>query len=193
MCLMPQTTEKDFRQGSPLSTWMGRATEKDWPKTPSDSQLPEAKKKDSDRTTAPTAEAVCVPAHLMPPGSPRPEQLRHLHTQLSLAQSCHRQKKKILCLCTRGRFVYCLCPIRVGKYWLPYPSRALYFLLHLPPIPSTWCWQNPCKLSSCTTSAPGPHRGRSKSFKAASGVNPSGRPTGRGGNKTTIETQGQCS
>ena len=81
----------------------------------------------------------------------------------------------------------------IGQYWLPYPSRALYFLLPYPPTPlSTWCCQNPCNPSSCTTSTPGPHRGKPKSSRAASGANPSGRPTCRGGNKTTIETQGQC-
>ena len=42
------------------------------------------------------------------------------------------------------------------------------------------------------TSAPGPHWDRSKSSSTASGANLSGRPTCRGGNKTTIETQGQC-
>ena len=45
----------------------------------------------------------------------------------------------------------------IGQYWLPYPSRALYFLLPWPPTPlSTWCCQNPCNLSSCTSTA-GPH------------------------------------
>ena len=37
-------------------------------------------------------EAVHVPAHLALPGSPQ-KPLYHLHTQLSLGQSCHRQKK----------------------------------------------------------------------------------------------------
>ena len=37
-----------------------------------------------------------------------------------------------------------------------------------------------------------PHWGRPKSSRAAPAANPSGRPTRRGGNKTTIETQGQC-
>ena len=37
-------------------------------------------------------EAVRVPAHLVPPGSPQAKQLHHLYAQLSLAQSCHRQK-----------------------------------------------------------------------------------------------------
>ena len=61
----------------------------------------------------------------------------------------------------------------IGQYWLSYPSRALYFLLPYPPTPlSTWCCQNPCNPSSCTTSTP--HRGQPKSSRAASGENPSG-------------------
>ena len=45
-----------------------------------------------------------------------------------------------------------------GQYWFPYPSRAQYFLLAWLPTPlSTWCCQNPCNPSSCTTSTPGPH------------------------------------
>jgi len=56
----------------------------------------------------------------------------------------------------------------------------------------TWCCQNPCYASIYTTSTPGSHWGRPKSSRAASGANPSGRPTCRGGNKTIIETQGQC-
>ena len=38
-------TEKDPRQGSPLSAWMGRTMEKDWPKRSSDYKLPEAQEK----------------------------------------------------------------------------------------------------------------------------------------------------
>ena len=49
-------------------------------------------KKDSDRAITPAAEAAHVPAHLVLPGSPQAKQLRHLHAQLSLGQSCHRQK-----------------------------------------------------------------------------------------------------
>ena len=45
ICLTPRTTEKDPRQGSPLSAWTGTAMEKDWPKRPSDSQLQEAWKR----------------------------------------------------------------------------------------------------------------------------------------------------
>ena len=55
--------------------------------------------------------------------------------------------------------------------------------------PSTWCCQNPCDPSSCTTSTPGPHRGRPTSSRAASGANPSGRPTCRGG-KPQVKPRG---
>ena len=42
--------------------------EKDRPKRPSDHQLQEARKKDSDRAIIPGAEAVRVPAYFVPPG-----------------------------------------------------------------------------------------------------------------------------
>ena len=96
-------------------------------------------------------EAVPAPAHLALPGSLKAKQVCHLYAQLSLGQSCHRQKK-VLHLCTQGhcgrvrrlatlQTVACqasqsgrwalqariLEPI--GQYWLPYPSGALYFLL----------------------------------------------------------------
>ena len=51
------------------------------------------KKKKSVRAITPAAKAVCVPAHLVPSGSLKAKQLCHLHTQLSLGQSCHRQEK----------------------------------------------------------------------------------------------------
>ena len=75
--------------------------EKDWPKRASDHQLQEAGK-DSDRAITPGAEAVHVPGHLAPPGSPQAKQLCHLHAQLSLGQSCHRER--ILCLGAHGHF-----------------------------------------------------------------------------------------
>ena len=122
-------------------------TEKDWPKRPSDRLLQETRKKDSDRAITPAGETVCVPAHLALPGSPQAKQLCHLHTQLSLGQSCHRQKK-VLLLCVQGHFSsVTLCdpvdcglpgfsvkevgsPVKnTGADWFPYPSRALYILL----------------------------------------------------------------
>ena len=76
--------------------------EKDWPKRPFDQQLQQARKK-TDRAITPVAEAVRVPTHLAPPESPQAKQLRHLHTQLSLGQSGHRQKT-VLRLYVQDRF-----------------------------------------------------------------------------------------
>ena len=159
-------------------------------------------------------EAVGVPAHLALPESTQTKQLCHLHTQLSLGQSCHRQKKScayagrvnpvvshfatlwtVACQAalTGRRLLQARMLKCTGQYWLPYPSRALYFLLPWPPTPlSTWCCQNPCDPRSRTTSAPGSHWGKPKSSRAASGADPSGRPISRGGNKTTIKTWAQC-
>ena len=94
MCLTRGTTEKDPRQGSPLR---GEAMGKDWPKIPSDHQLQEAGKKDSDRaiTSVAEAEAVHMPAYLAPPESLQAKQLHHLHAQLPLEQSIHRQKSLV--------------------------------------------------------------------------------------------------
>ena len=86
--------------------------EKDWPNKPSDSQ---AGKKDSDRAMTPAAEAVRVPEHLMLPGSPQAKQLHHLHAQLSLGQSCHRQKMSCIYSCRVASVVLTLCdPVDCG-------------------------------------------------------------------------------
>ena len=103
-------------------------------------------KKDSDRTIINVVEAVCVSAHLVPPGSLQPKQLGHLHIQLSLGQSCHRQK--VLCLYTATLWscptlcdpVDCGLPgfsVRgvlqarilecIGQYWSIGPKSQQYF------------------------------------------------------------------
>ena len=95
-------------------------------------------KKASDRAIIPALEAVRVPAHVVPPGSP---QLCHLHPQLSLGQSCHRQKTSCTSACVVALVVsYFLRPWRlayqaslsgssvlqariqerVGQYWFPW-------------------------------------------------------------------------
>ena len=51
-------------------------------------------KKDSDKAITPAVEAVCVPAHLLPPGSPQAKQLCTL-TGAELPQA----KKKTSCIC----------------------------------------------------------------------------------------------
>ena len=54
--------------------------------------------KNSESAITPMVEAVHVPVHLVLPGFPQAKQLRYLHTQLSLGQSCPRLK--VLRLCT---------------------------------------------------------------------------------------------
>ena len=74
------------------SAWTGRAMEIDRLKRPSDRQLQETQTKTLIEPTIPALEAVCVPARLASPGSPQVKQMHHLRSQLSLWQSCHRQK-----------------------------------------------------------------------------------------------------
>ena len=110
-------------------------------------------KKDSDGAITPVVKTVCVPAHLVPPGSPQAKQLHHLHAQLSLGEELPQaNKKRVLCFCVQDRFgpvwlfatlyaVACQASLsgrdvlqvrileHIGQYWLPYTSRALYYLL----------------------------------------------------------------
>ena len=149
MCLMRQTIEKDLRQGSSLSTWMGGATEKDWPKRPSDHQLQEARKKDSDRTITPVVEAVRVPNTWHHQGPCKPSSCatftlnshwgRAATGKKSLASMRAGSLQSHPTLCNpvdcglpgfsvrrvlQARILKC-----IGQYWLRYLSRALYFLL----------------------------------------------------------------
>ena len=98
MCLTCGTTEKDPKQGSPLSASNRRSYGERQGKDVFRSPATRGSKKDSDRVTGPAGEAVQVPAHLALPGSPQAKQLCHLHTQLSMGQSCHREN--ILSMCT---------------------------------------------------------------------------------------------
>ena len=50
------------------------------------------------------AEAVHVPAHLVPPGSPQAKQLRHLHVSSTLTGAELLQAKKVLHLSMQGCF-----------------------------------------------------------------------------------------
>ena len=103
-----------------LSAWTGRATEKDWPKRPSDRQLQEARKK-TERAVTPAVEAVHVPAHFAPPGSLPARQLHHLHTQLTLGQ-CHRQNKSFVSM---GAGLLQLCPILCDPVDCAMPSFSV--------------------------------------------------------------------
>ena len=72
---------------------MRRATEEHWPKRPSDCQLQEARKKTLIGPYSWGRGSLC-PCTLCAAGSLQAKQLPHLHAQLSLGQSCHRQKRK---------------------------------------------------------------------------------------------------
>ena len=77
-------------------------------------------KKDSDRAITPVVEAICVPAHAVPPESPQAKPLRHLHAQLSSGQNCYRQRKSCIYACRVILVVSdSLQPCR------PWPSRLL--------------------------------------------------------------------
>ena len=173
------------------------------------------RKKDSDRAITPVVEAVCVLAQLSLPGSLQAKQLRHLQAQLSLGQSCHRQKS-LVSMCT-GSLQSCptLCDavdcglpgfsVMEGgspgqEYWSVLANAGCHTLLdHY--ISCCTSHQLPCvpgaaRTPAMQTAAPPPYLaftgGKPKSFRAASGANFSGQPTCRDGNKTTIEIQGQC-
>ena len=78
-------------------------------------------KKDSDRAITPVVEAVHVPAHLVPPWSPQAKQLCHLHAQLSLGQSCHRQKKS--CVYAHRVTLVMSNSLQSCRLW---PARLIY-------------------------------------------------------------------
>ena len=149
MCLTHQTTEKDPRQGSPLSSRMDEAMEK----TGQRGLLIAATRgsnKDTNRAISPAVEAVCVSAHLALPGSPKPSTCTsftlnsHWDRAAPAKKSLASMHARSLWLCpTLHNHVDCGLPgfsVREGvlqarilegisQYWLPYPSRALYFLL----------------------------------------------------------------
>ena len=117
MCLTHPTTEKDPRQGSQPSKCLNRWSYRHAFSSPATRGL----KKDSDRDVTPAAEAVRVLAHLALPASPKAKQLRHLHAQLSLGQSCHRQKKS--CIYARRVALVVSDFLQPCRLW---PARLLY-------------------------------------------------------------------
>ena len=148
MWLMCWTAEKDPRQGNPLSAWMGGAIEKNRPKRPSDHQLQEAQKKHSDRAITPVMEAVPASLHIWRHQGPHKPNSCITFTRNSHWAELSRAKKKSCVYACRVALVVsnslqpCGLPgfsVRdvlqarilehIGQYWLPYTSRALYFLL----------------------------------------------------------------
>ena len=82
--------------------------------------------------------------HTVLSGSPQAKKLCHLHTQLSLGQSCHRQKKSSVHMCrvalvvsdslrpcglwpatsVREGVLQARILEHIGQYWLPYPFSS---------------------------------------------------------------------
>ena len=174
-------------------------------------------KKDSDRAMTPVAEAVRVPAHLVPPGSLQAKQLCHLHTQPSLRQSCHRgkKKKKVLRLCAQGRFRLSdsmppcrLWPARFlcqgwgfsrQEYWSVLAKTGRHALLEhyisccpSPNSPRYLVLPEPLQPKQLHHLHTWPSQGKTQVLQGNLRTNPIGQPTGGGGNKTIIEIQGQC-
>ena len=134
---------------------------------------------------------------------PRAKQLSHLHAQPLLGQSCHRQKKNLasihagslrscptLCnpvVCSLPAFSGACRPTLVA---IPYWSAILPAALAANPrVPGA------ARTPAAQAAAPPPHlalTGTSPSPPGQLQDDPSGRPTCRGGNKTTNETRGQC-
>ena len=145
-------------------------------------------KKDSERALTPVVEAVHVLGTLGTARVPA--------SQASVPPSCLTltgaqllQAKKSLVSTRAGSLRSCPALCNPEDCGLPgFSVRQESWSV----LPNTWCCQKPCYPSSCTTSTPGPHRDKPKPSRTASGANPSGRPTYTGGNKTTMETQGQC-
>ena len=98
---------------------MGRPTEKDWPKRPSDHQLQEAQKKTLTGSYSCSRGSPC-PAHLVLRESPQAKQLCHFHAQLSRGQRWHRQKKS--CIYAHRVALVVSNSLRPCRLW---PSRLL--------------------------------------------------------------------
>ena len=154
-----------------------------------------------------------MPRTLAPPG-PAGQALHQLHAQLSRGQSCHRQKS--LAPLSAGSLQSCPTLRDPGDCGLPVFSvreGAFSRQEHWSVLANAGCHTplEHCIPAALAANPPGypvlpeplrpkqlprlitwPHRGKPKSSRAASGADPSGRPTFRGGNKTTIETQGPC-
>ena len=145
MCLTCGTIEKDPRQGSPCKYLNGQSYRQRLARRPSDGQLQEVPKKDSDGALTPTAGAVHVPAYLAPPGYPQVRQLCQFHPQPSWGRAATGKKSRTSMqhrvtsvmsnslrpcrLWPAGLLCQGVSPGKnTGMYW-PCPSRALYFLL----------------------------------------------------------------
>ena len=150
MCLTCKTTEKHPRQGSHLSARMGRSMEKDWSMRPSDHQLPEAQEKTDSHCQwlrqsmslytwchhHPRDPSSCATFMFKPhcgaelPQAKKKKIIASMQVGVTLVmpnslQPCGLWPHRLLCCgVLQARTLE-----GIGQYWLPYPSRELYFLL----------------------------------------------------------------
>ena len=136
----------------------------------------------------------------------------HLHTQLLLGQSCHRQKS-LPSMCT-GSLRQCLTlcfPVDCGlpgfsirewgfsrqEYWSILANTGFHILLEVYisccpscQLPEYLVLPEPLQPKNLNHFHTWPSQEQTKFSREASGTNPSGWPTCTGGNKTTIEPRG---
>ena len=164
-------------------------------------------KKDSDRAITPVAESVCVPAHLAHKSSScaifplnshwgraatlKKKSLAYMYTW-SL-WSCPTLCDPVDCglpgFSVREGVLQARILEHIGQYWLPYPSAAAALAANSPEYLVLPEPLQPKQLHHLHT---WPSQGQAQVSRTASGASPSGRPTCRGGNKATIETERQC-
>ena len=171
-------------------------------------------KKDSNRAITPVAGAVHVPAHLVLAGSPQAKQLCQLHAHLSLGQSCYRQKKCCVDMHRVTLVVFdSLQPCRLWparllcqgggffrqEYWSVLANTDCHTLLehYISCCPSLQLlWVTGAARTPATQAAalppPWPSQGQTQVLQGSLRSKPQRMIPWRGGNKTTIQTQGQC-
>ena len=166
-------------------------------------------KKDCDRAITPAGGSPC-PCPLGASRVPK-SQAAAPPSRSVLTGAGRSQAKKALPPCTQGHFGHArLCdPVDCGLPGLsvrevgssgkntgaygPILVAMAFYISGCPSRQPPWV-PGAARTPATQAAAPPPHlasRGRPKSCRAASGANPSGRPTRRGGNRTTAETQGQ--
>ena len=198
----PLNNSEGPRARGPLSAWTGGATEKDQPKRPSGCQLQEAWEKtligpqllrrrrsvslNNWRRQGPCSQAAAPPSRSALAGKKVLRRWAQGHFGPDSLWPCRLWPARLVCQ-------------RAGEHWSTLAKTGCRIFLehcisyhprHQPPgapgaarNPATQAAAPPPRL---------PSRGKPRPSRAASGANPRGRPTCRGGNKTTSETQGQC-
>ena len=150
-------------------------------------------KKDSARALTPVAEAARVLGTLGTARGPASQASAPPSCPSHWGRAATGKKKKVLCLFAQGHFghVQLFVTLKTVACQAPLSGRGALQERILEGIAPNLVLPEPLRPKQLHHLHADPHRGKPKSSRAGSGANPSGRPTCRGGNKTTIETQGQ--